>query len=902
MPHEILYTSAPRGLKPGSQGFCTVVSSMGIPTLLAEKLESLSGYRQVYTGDQASLNPVNHTHVALTISGRKYHVLSAVRDAGQDYTQRSNKLAHHVALESGELPPAGAAALLATPGFCEAIWNGEPRLLPAARKIPAVDRPVKICQAWTNVTGDAGWAGVLAETVLQHPARPTVLVFPPGLEVLPLVVEAVALLPADRRWEATFSTYFTKASTGTDCLWRFVLEGTPEAQAARRTGPVWDLTRPMDRAQGGSLVNTARTGIAVRVEPASLAGRAPAAIKSSPDPFEGDKLVEPPPIPRQRTEPVAPDAGRWSSSGGVNLSADTPTQPPVMSAPASTGRPAVTRPPVIVVRAGNRSVIPIVAGVVALLLTIPLTIVITLQLTRRTLPAVPVTKADSEKTLIAAIEKNDDARITEAVPPAPMKPARTTSTEKSRVPKPIPDKAVPAAEQMEPTEALANNAIVQPAPLQAGPSEPARGNPPETPGAKVAVVSAPSPIIVPPAVDKKFVVLGSAAAASFHESASDSNAVHCLKAGDELYVPSGASVRIDAGRDTFVTVFGTDVFGTRLVMDRPGSEEQPTRIKVDDARIRIEWAKACGVELETASDSLRFPDVDAPAVMVLELAGPKVEANFLMVTPESSDKSWIFRGKKILQSSVEKIPEWGRTDPKPGMLPGITAPSSARIIGTNAGRKLLGKLSDAGGMHLTLVLMQDALGNTEPLVKLLLEWDDALDEKLSQSFVWILLLDSIVDSPRFLEAVAAVAPDAKDWLPDWDTICKSELEPAIEAEKPGNQMIPNAEYAVYLQRLLDWSGDNSRIKRALSRWKLRRIAVAWDRAGKNADSKPRPGKPPKYPPMPNPDSTSPSEDLPRDFLTKWNAWIVHYIEKKTGEVEAKKDEGAAGAAPKPRPE
>ncbi len=901
MPHEILYTSAPRGLKPGSQGFCTVVSTMGIPTLLAEKLESLSGYRQVYTGDQAALNPVNHIHVALTIGGRKYHVLSAVRDAGQDYTQRSNKLAHHVALESGELPPAGAAALLATPGFCETTWNGEPRLLPAARKIPAVDRPAKICQAWTNVTGDAGWAGVLAETVLQHPARPTVLVFPPGLEVLPLVVEAVALLPADRRWEATFSTYFTKASTGTECLWRFVLEGTPEAQAARRAGPVWDLTRPMDRAQGGSLVNTARTGIAVRAEPAALAVRPPAANKSNPDPFEGEKLVEPPPIPRQRTEPVAPDAGRWSSSGGVNLPSDAPTQPPVLAAAAATSRSAATRSPVIVVRAGNRSVIPIVVGAVALLLTIPLTILITLQLTRQTLPAVPVTKADSEKTLIAAIEKDDDARVPEAVLPAPVKPAKTTSTEKSSAPKPTADKALPGEEQMEPATVLANKATVQPAPSQARPSEPARGNPPETPGEKVAVVSAPSLVVVPPVIDQKFVVLGSAAAASFHESA-DSDAVHRLYAGDELYVPSGASVRIDAGRDTFVTVLGADVFGTRLVMDRPGGEEQPTRIKVDDARIRIEWAKACGVELETASDALRFPDVDAPAVMVLELAGPKVDASFVMVTPESPDKSWIFRGKKIRQSSAEKIPEWSKKAPKPGMLPGITSPSGSRIIGTDGGRRLLGKLSDAGGMRLTLALMQDALGNTEPLVKLLLEWDDALDERLPPSFVWILLLDSIVDSPRFHKALVAVAPDAKDWLPDWDAICRSDLELAIDAEKPGNQKIPNAEYAVSLNLLLDWSGDNSLIKRALSRWKLRRIAVAWDKAGKNADSKPKPGKPPKFPPMPNPDSMSPREDLPRDFLTKWNAWIVHYIEKKTDNAEAKKGEGATGTAPKPRTE
>ena len=54
MSQELIYTSAPRGLKPGSQGFCTVAYSRGMSANLMQQLESLSGYRQILsaTGPQ----------------------------------------------------------------------------------------------------------------------------------------------------------------------------------------------------------------------------------------------------------------------------------------------------------------------------------------------------------------------------------------------------------------------------------------------------------------------------------------------------------------------------------------------------------------------------------------------------------------------------------------------------------------------------------------------------------------------------------------------------------------------------------------------------------------------------------------------------------------------------------
>ncbi|HCS51626.1 MAG TPA: hypothetical protein DIW81_08550, partial [Planctomycetaceae bacterium] len=67
MIYELVYTSAPAGLRPGSSGYCTVQSSRGIPAPTVDLLESLSGYRHVYTAGtpEAAKNPVNYGHYLL---------------------------------------------------------------------------------------------------------------------------------------------------------------------------------------------------------------------------------------------------------------------------------------------------------------------------------------------------------------------------------------------------------------------------------------------------------------------------------------------------------------------------------------------------------------------------------------------------------------------------------------------------------------------------------------------------------------------------------------------------------------------------------------------------------------------------------------------------------------------
>ncbi len=264
MSQELHYTSLPRGLKPGSRGFCTVAMTPQLPGPLFERLENLSGYQPVFPphDPSAPLNPVHFSHVRFSLAGRPLSILSRVGPAGLDYSGRTNKYAHHVVLDGDERPEGGPAWLLGRPGFMQSVWDGEPRLLDAGRPVPRGDHPGGVAATWAATTGDAGWAGVLAEAFLTDPRRPAFLLFRPGMDLLPLVAEAIALLPVSRRWDVEFGTYLTQAPRGVNYTWRGVLEGSPEAVAARRLpgALVIDLCGPPRRAEGGPLVHAARSG------------------------------------------------------------------------------------------------------------------------------------------------------------------------------------------------------------------------------------------------------------------------------------------------------------------------------------------------------------------------------------------------------------------------------------------------------------------------------------------------------------------------------------------------------------------------------------------------------------------------------------------------------------------
>ncbi len=270
MAYEIYYTSAQQGLKRGAQGFCTVAATEGIPPTLLQRLESLSGYRHHFgPGDTTGgKNPITHAHWTLSLSGKTYYVLSRISDAGFDYTHRTNSLAHHIALEAGELPPAGPAWLLAQAGVMIERWNGQVGPITRPVALPYQDAAPSVCNAWQRLTGDAGWGGVLADAFSKSAAKPICILFAPGQDILPLIEESIRLLPPALRWQATFNTYFTSMPTSVVCAWRCCLAGTPAALAATRYasgGVVLNLADPgsVGAAPDSVWVTAARSGIAV---------------------------------------------------------------------------------------------------------------------------------------------------------------------------------------------------------------------------------------------------------------------------------------------------------------------------------------------------------------------------------------------------------------------------------------------------------------------------------------------------------------------------------------------------------------------------------------------------------------------------------------------------------------
>jgi len=295
MNKEIIYTSAEAGLKKGSRGFCTVVSTAGMGANLAERLESMSGYRHAFALHDPNVahNPVNYAHVTTRLAGQKLNVLSRIADAGQDYSGRTNKLAHHIVVDDPAALPSGPARILADPTAFVREWDGKVGTRPA-RSLTNPQMPESIpLTAWQKVAGDEGWAGHVAEQLLKSRA-PVHVIFPAGTDTLALLMEVLDLVPVPNRWAITFSTYFTRLQAGTECQLRFVLDGTTEATALRNDAraKVIDLTTSLPAATGGALVQSARAGVLQQkaAEPVVKKSKSVAGPNQAPQAVSDDEL------------------------------------------------------------------------------------------------------------------------------------------------------------------------------------------------------------------------------------------------------------------------------------------------------------------------------------------------------------------------------------------------------------------------------------------------------------------------------------------------------------------------------------------------------------------------------------------------------------------------------------
>ncbi len=326
MSQQLIYTSAPFGLKPGTRGFTTVAATRDLSPPVAARLESLSAYRLAFnlSDERVELNPVNFSHCRISVAGQTLTVLSRIAAAGADYSGRSNYLAHHLVLDANELRGMGPAELLADSAFWLTKWEGEPRYIDGTISLPNREVSPKPCEAWRRLTHDSGWGGALAQAFAENPKQPVYVVFNPGTDVLSLFAESLALVPTEKRWQVTFSTYYTVDSPDVDCLWRGVLADSPAAVDARSSGAlVIDLTQPLSPLNEGVFADAARRGVFPKLPelPVAASDRVTDAVLES-------TVI---------TGPV-PSVGDGHHTGDIDIEAtiqQTPTPPPGATLPSS---------------------------------------------------------------------------------------------------------------------------------------------------------------------------------------------------------------------------------------------------------------------------------------------------------------------------------------------------------------------------------------------------------------------------------------------------------------------------------------------------------------------------------------------------------------------------------------
>ena len=268
MPLQLIFTSAPQGLTPGRSGYCTIARHRAIPDRLAQLLESVGTPHERPEGE-------TFTFRMLEAGGKNWCVLSRFVARGLDYTQRDNRLAHHLifSLEEAAVLPPPAAIAGRWKGWRDE-WSGAPTWLEGEERPLQLETQTPLTPAvtWREETGTGAKAAWLINA--SGPAAVGLLNPPETLRLLRLLAEASALL-GKSAWAATFTTDAT--TTGSDgFLW--AVNSTAAAATIDFT------TAKSQPAPSGDIARQAAAGLtspkAVAGQPQRRAAAAPSAATS----------------------------------------------------------------------------------------------------------------------------------------------------------------------------------------------------------------------------------------------------------------------------------------------------------------------------------------------------------------------------------------------------------------------------------------------------------------------------------------------------------------------------------------------------------------------------------------------------------------------------------------------
>ena len=237
MAQQLIFTSTPQGLEPGRTGYCTVARHKDLRHRLVRELERLSVYD---FGQQQGGNRVTiSTFRKIILGSEEFYVLTKICDAGLDYTNRTNYLAHHLVLDGFEIAtcPSPAEIFLNWKGW-KSNWDEGPRYLSPGEEISLSgykSSGLVPCKNWLSFTNDPGNAASLVSPGL---VKPIVLENGPnqGEHLLQLFAESSALLKISLdAWDYSFTTFLQ----GNDDVKSFAwvgIEGQPAGERVKQGG------------------------------------------------------------------------------------------------------------------------------------------------------------------------------------------------------------------------------------------------------------------------------------------------------------------------------------------------------------------------------------------------------------------------------------------------------------------------------------------------------------------------------------------------------------------------------------------------------------------------------------------------------------------------------------------
>ena len=252
MAFQMVYTSVRSGLVAGRSGFCTAARHREIKESLVARLEDFSVQydRGIAPGGTP---PIVYQHRIVTIRDQRHHVLMRLGDAGNDYTGRTNHIAHCLVVEPSEIEglsisPAEAILALSQRGFWRNHYDESAQffgvgdlidlgMLPRIASLPA--------PRWRERTGSSANAALLFDS--GGPADAGIALTGTGeadaVGILALFAESLLLLDPGRSsgtalWSVPFTTILQSSAERPQFRWCGIVAdsgpATQEARAGRR--------------------------------------------------------------------------------------------------------------------------------------------------------------------------------------------------------------------------------------------------------------------------------------------------------------------------------------------------------------------------------------------------------------------------------------------------------------------------------------------------------------------------------------------------------------------------------------------------------------------------------------------------------------------------------------------